>query len=104
MPAFLESYNMLYANESWKNHFTSKEEFENATFSQVPRILKYFYVRYFKIDYDTNRHNWNFSKTNYEEAELYFKRRSHPIFGQCATFKISDKIKKLGMYYTKVET
>ena len=102
VPAFQGKYNISHAN--WKAQITSKEMFEDATFSKVPSIVNYISVRYFQTDLSTGAHTWVFSKNAYSESDSFFKKRSHPLFGQCATMRISDEIQKYGYYFGYIKT
>ena len=97
-PAFWKAHNISHQN--WKAQITSKEMFEEVTLSTVPQIIDGLYVRFFEASQETGKHYWRFNKGMHDEVESFFKIRSHPSFGQCATFMISDDIKSYGYYYS----
>jgi len=74
--------------------------YEEVTFSKVPDIIDEFYLRFFEANQDTGAQSWSFKEAIHEEAESFFRKRSHPRFGQCATLIISDDVKSYGYYYS----
>ena len=76
--------------------------FENLSFSKDWDIFNYVYTRLFELDTKHNFISFRLSpkhQQNKEFKDTILFTQSHPIFGKCQTYRLSEYFRKNGLYY-----
>ena len=77
--------------------------YENLSFSSKDwEIFNYIYTRLFELDTIHNFIGFRLSpehEQNKEFEDTILSTRSHPVFGKCQTYRLSEYFRKNGLYY-----